>query len=106
MSLVLRSDDLPPEDRIAYIREAIWAGVLPVEIDYDRPSADIEVLCRVAQVGPVNFSSARSTPTPLRRTPTLARQDHDPKVFLAVQVSGTTMVAQGDHQAVLRRGDM
>jgi len=106
MSLVLRSDDLPPDDRIEIIRDAIWAGVLPVEIDYDRPAADIEVLCRVSEAGPVNFSSARSTPTMLRRTPGLARQDHEPTVFLAVQVSGTTMVAQGDNQAVLRAGDM
>ncbi|NUU19176.1 helix-turn-helix domain-containing protein [Cellulomonas humilata] len=106
MSLVLRSDDLPPDDRIEIIHDAIWAGVLPVEIDYDRPGPQIEVLCKVAQAGPVNFSSARSTPTMLRRTPALARQDHDPTVFLAVQVSGTTMVAQGDHQAVLRAGDM
>ncbi|WP_421735532.1 helix-turn-helix domain-containing protein [Cellulomonas sp.] len=106
MSLVLRSDDLPPDDRIEIIHDAIWAGVLPVEIDYDRPGPQIEVLCKVAQAGPVNFSSARSTPTMLRRTPTLARRDHDPTVFLAVQVSGTTMVAQGDHQAVLRAGDM
>lgn len=106
MSLVLRSDDLPPDDRIEIIHDAIWAGVLPVEIDYDRPGPQIEVLCKVAQAGPVNFSSARSTPTMLRRTPALARQDHDPTVFLAVQVSGTTMVAQGEHQAVLRAGDM
>jgi AraC-like DNA-binding protein len=41
-----------------------------------------------------------SAPTILRRPP------HDPTVFLAVQVSGTTMVAQGQHQAVLRAGDM
>ena len=106
MSLVLRSDDLPPDDRIEIIRDAIWTGVLPVEIDYDRPGPQIEVLCRSREAGPVNFSSARSTPTMLRRTPALARQDHDPKVFLAVQVSGTTMVAQGDNQAVLRAGDM
>ena len=106
MSLVLRSDDLPPDDRIEIIRDAIWTGVMPVEIDYDRPGPQIEVLCRLADVGPVNFSSARSTPTMLRRTPALARQDHDPKVFLAVQVSGTSMFAQGDNQAVLRAGDM
>jgi AraC-like DNA-binding protein len=75
MSLVLRSDDLPPDDG-------------------------------VAEAGPVNLSSARSTPSMLRRTPSPARQDHEPKVFLAVQVSGTTMVAQGSNQAVLRAGDM
>jgi len=106
LSLVLRSDDLPPDHRVELIRDAIWAGVLPVEIDYDRPGPQIEVLCRVAQAGPVNVSSARSTPSMLRRTPALARQDHEPTVFLAVQVSGTTMVAQGDNQAVLRAGDM
>jgi len=106
MSLVLRSEDLPPDDRIELIRDAIWAGVLPVEIEYDRPGPQIEVLCRVADAGPVNLSSARSTPSMLRRTPGLARQDHEPTVFLAVQVSGTTMVAQGANQAVLRAGDM
>ena len=106
MALVLRSDDLPPDDRIEIIRDAIWTTVMPVEIDYDRPGSQIEVLCRLAEAGPVNFSSARSTPTVLRRTPALARQDHDPKVFLAVQVSGTSMFAQGDNQAVLHAGDM
>ena len=106
MSLVLRSDDLPPDDRIEIIRDAIWTEVMPVEIDYDRPGPQIEVFCRLATAGPVNFSSARSTPTTLRRTPALARQDHDPKVFLAVQVSGTSMFAQGDNEAVLRAGDM
>ncbi|KQR17461.1 helix-turn-helix domain-containing protein [Cellulomonas sp. Leaf334] len=106
MSLVLRSDDLPPDDRIEIIREAIWTEVMPVEISYDRPGPQIEVVCRLATAGSVNFSSARSTPTTLRRTPALARQDHDPKVFLAVQVSGTSMFAQGDNQAVLRRGEM
>ncbi|MBO3086046.1 helix-turn-helix domain-containing protein [Cellulomonas fengjieae] len=34
------------------------------------------------------------------------RHDEDPAVFLAVQVSGSTMVAQGGSQAVLRPGDM
>lgn len=106
MALVLRSDDLPPDDRIEIIRDAIWTTVMPVEIDYDRPGPQIEVFCRLAEAGPVNFSSARSTPTALRRTPALARQDHDPKVFLAVQVSGTSMFAQGDNQAVLHAGDM
>jgi len=106
MSLVLRSDDMPPDDRIETIREAVWAGVLPVEIDYDRPADRIEVVCRVAEAGPITLSSARSTPTVLRRTPTLARREHESSVFLAVQVAGTTMVAQGDHQAVLRAGDL
>ncbi|MEZ0446328.1 helix-turn-helix domain-containing protein [Cellulomonas sp. ICMP 17802] len=64
MSLVLRSDDLPP---------------------HDRP-------------GTITFSSARSA--------SAARKDDDPTVFLAVQVSGTTVVAQGGRRAVLRTGDM
>ena len=59
-------------------------------IEYDRPGPQIEVFCRLSTAGAVNFSSARSTPTTLRRTPALARQEHDPKVFVAVQVSGTS----------------
>ena len=52
MSLVLSSDDLPPDDRVALV-------------------------C-----------------------------DQEPTVFLVVQVSGTTTVAQGEHRVVLRAGDL
>ena len=56
--------------------------------------------------GPVNFSSARSSANALAPHSALVRRDHDPQVFLAVQVAGTTVIEQAGNQAVLRPGDM
>jgi AraC-like DNA-binding protein len=106
MSLVLRSTDLPVLDRVEFIRSAIWEGVLPVEIDWNQRPQDIELVCRLAVAGPLNFSSARASGNRLRRTSHLARVDHDPRIFVAIQASGTTRVEQGANQAELRTGDM
>jgi hypothetical protein len=106
MSLVLRSTDLPVPDRVEFIRSAIWEGVLPVEIDWNQRPQDIELVCRLAVAGPLNFSSARASGNRLRRTSHLARVDHDPRIFVAIQASGTTRVEQGANQAELRTGDM
>ena len=68
MGLVLRSADLPTGDRVEFIRSAIWDGVLPVEIDWGHGAQDIDLVCRLAVAGPLNFSSARSSTNGLRRT--------------------------------------
>src|SRR3954464_3150843 len=48
----------------------------------------------------------RSTTSLLRRTARPSRTEDEPTVVLGVQAWGTTIVAQGSHQAVLRPGDM
>lgn len=106
MSVVLRSADLAPADRVDLIRDAIWASVLPVEISWQQRPEDIDLVCRMAVAGPLNFSSARSSTNGLRRTGRLARVDHDPQIFVAIQAAGTTVVEQGANQAELHRGDM
>lgn len=107
MGTVLRSADLPPADRVEFIREAIWSSVLPIEIDWEQPPDELDdLVCRLSVAGPLNFSSARSSTNGFRRTGRLARVDHEPVVFLALQVSGTTRVAQGDARAELHPGDM
>jgi AraC-like DNA-binding protein len=106
MGLVLRSADLPTEDRAEVIRGAICDGVLPVEIDWEYGAQHIDFVCRLAIAGPLNFSSARASPDRLRRTNRLSRVDHDPTVFVAIQAAGTTRVEQGANQAELHPGDM
>ena len=106
MAVILRSDDIAPNDRVEFIREAIWTGVLPVEIDWQQSAEELDLVCRIAMAGPLNFSSARSATNRIRRTGRLAKVDHDPRIFVAVQESGTTRVEQSGHQAELARGDM
>ena len=59
MSVVLNSADLAVEDRVGAIHEAICAGVLPVEIRWDRPADQIDL-----------GLSGRQIPTDTRYNPT------------------------------------
>ncbi|HSK60451.1 MAG TPA: helix-turn-helix domain-containing protein [Actinomycetospora sp.] len=104
--LSLSIADVPARDRVDFLYETIWSSVLPVEMTFSPDPAEIDVRFRVGQAGRVNFSSARSSANALHRTPQLVRRDHEPQVFLAVQVAGTTVVEQAGSQAVLRPGDM
>lgn len=106
MGLVLRSADILARDRVEFIRAAIWDSVLPVEIAWEQEPEDIDLVCRMAIAGPLNFSSARSSTNGIHRTGRLARIDHDPRIFVAIQAGGTTRVEQGANQAELHRGDM
>ena len=106
MSIVLNSDDMPVVERVDAIHEAICAGVLPVEIRWDRPADQIDLCCRLATAGPLNFNSARSSDNSLWRTSRQARSDHEPMVFVAVQGHGSSRISQGDRQTVLRPGDV
>ena len=106
MAVILRSDDIAPNDRVEFIREAICTGVLPVEIDWQQSAEELDLVCRIAMAGPLNFSSARSATNRLRRTGRLAKVDHDPQIFVAIQEAGRTRVEQSGHQAELTRGDM
>ena len=106
MSIVLRSEDMPVVERVDAIHEAICAGVLPVEIRWDRPADQIDLWCRLATAGPLNFNTARSSDNALWRTARQARSDHEPQVFVAVQGRGSSCISQGDRQTVLRPGDV
>ena len=106
MSIVLRSEDMPVVERVDAIHDAICAGVLPVEIRWDRPADQIDLWCRLATAGPLNFNTARSSDNALWRTARQARSDHEPQVFVAVQGRGSSCISQGDRQTVLRPGDV
>ena len=106
MSIVLNSNDMPVSERVDAIHDAICTGVLPVEIRWDRPADEIDLWCRLATAGPLNYNTARSSDNALWRTARQARSDHEPLVFVAVQGEGCSRVSQGDRQAVLRPGDM
>ena len=80
--------------------------MLPVEIRWDRPADQIDLRCRLATAGPLNFNSARSSDNALWRTARQARSDHEPTVFVAVQGAGSSRISQGERQTVLRPGDV
>ena len=50
--------------------------------------------------------SVRSNATKVERTPRLARDELPPCIFLGVQLAGSSLIVQGDREAVLRPGDL
>jgi AraC-like DNA-binding protein len=106
MAMILDAGRVPPRDRAAAIRELIWGSVVRVEIEHHPDPDRIAARGTISDVGGLNVCSVRSNATTVRRTPSLTHDDLVPSVFLGLQVSGCSLVVQGDREAVLRPGDL
>ena len=105
MSPVLDTAFIPPRDREEVVRNAVWKGMVVVDIDHGPPAEDIAVRIGLGTVGPLRVCSARATAVTLRRTERLAREDEEPAVTLGVQMTGSSMVVQNGRECLLRPGD-
>ncbi len=106
MTVFFDTKQVAPGDRAESVRETIWSAVVKVEIDHHPEPDEIVAVGAICSLGRLNICSVRATATTVRRTPKLARDDMEPSLFLGLQVSGSSMVIQGDRQAVLRPGDL
>lgn len=104
MSPVLDTAFIPPRDREEVVRNAVWESVVAVDIDHRPPAEDLSVRIGLGTVGPLRICSARATAVTIRRTERLAREDEEPAVFLGLQVTGTSLVAQNGRECVLGPG--
>ncbi|MFE6645205.1 helix-turn-helix domain-containing protein [Nocardioides sp. NPDC057772] len=66
----------------------------------------MRVNARIADLGALNICSVRANATTIERTPGLAADPADAFLFVGLQLSGTSIVVQGDREAVLRPGDL
>ncbi|WP_328491553.1 helix-turn-helix domain-containing protein [Streptomyces sp. NBC_00414] len=105
MSPVLDTAFIPPRDREEVVRHAVWESVVAVDIDHRPPPQDLSVRIGLGTVGPLRILSARATAVTIRRTRQLTRQDEEPAVFLGLQVTGTSLVAQNGRECVLGPGE-
>ncbi|GHB25777.1 MULTISPECIES: helix-turn-helix domain-containing protein [Streptomyces] len=105
MSPVLDTAHIPSQDREEVIRGAVWESVVAVDIDHRPPAEDISVRIGLGTIGPLRICSARATAVTVHRTEQLARKDEEPAVFLGVQMTGTSLVAQNGRECVLRPGE-
>jgi AraC-like DNA-binding protein len=105
MSPVLDTTCVPVRDREEVVRHAVWESVVAVDIDHGPPAEDISVRIGLGTVGALRICSARATAVTIHRTQRLAREDEEPAVFLGLQVTGTSLVAQNGRQCVLGPGE-
>jgi AraC-like DNA-binding protein len=106
MALIFDAQSLPPRDRAEAVRETIWASVVRVEIEHHPDPRRIAARGTISDLGRLNVCSVRSNATTIRRTPGLVRDTMPPSVFFGLQLSGSSMVIQGDREAVLQPGDL
>lgn len=102
----LDAEHFAPLDREEAIRAIIWDSVVRVEIQQQPDPARIRVKARIADLGALNICSVRANATTIERTSGLAADPTDQHLFVGLQLSGTSIVVQGDREAVLRPGDL
>jgi AraC-like DNA-binding protein len=105
MTLILDTRRIPAEDRADAVRETIARTVVHVNIDFPEPDGPV-VHGAITDIGDLKVCSVRSNATKVERTPRLARDGLPPSIFLGVQLTGSSLIVQGDREAVLRPGDL
>jgi AraC-like DNA-binding protein len=106
MTIILDAGTIAPADRAEAIRETIWNSVVRVEIEHHPEPEQIVACGEITKLGRLTISSMRSNATTVHRTPRLAKDDMAPSVFLALQLSGSSIVVQDRREAILRPGDL
>jgi AraC-like DNA-binding protein len=106
MALILDTRGFAAAERAEVVRETIASTVVPVDIDFPAESGPAAVYGAITDLGPVRVCSVRSNATRVERTPRLARDDLEPRIFLALQLAGSSLIVQDGREAVLRPGEL
>lgn len=105
MTSILDTSQFPAADRADAVRETLARVVVPVDFDFPRP-AGLVGYAAITDVGDLQVCSVRSNATKVERTPRMARDGKTPSIFLGVQLTGSSLIVQGDREAMLRPGNL
>jgi AraC-like DNA-binding protein len=106
MSFILNTSVVDEGDRAEFVHEALAQTMVPVELHWPQQPRAVNVHAIITDVGGLRVCPGRTSALRIERTPKLARDDLEPSIFLNVQLSGSSMVVQGDRQAVLHPGEL
>ncbi|MET7401073.1 helix-turn-helix domain-containing protein [Dactylosporangium sp. NPDC005572] len=104
MTTVWKAAEAPARERAAAVREAVGSRVVRVDIALPDDPGDIDVELTLSDAGPVQVLTVRSMATTVTRSPRLARDDAEPQLFLTLQGTGESAMAQHGRHARLRSG--
>lgn len=104
MTLVLDTRQMPAAERAEKIHEIIAATLVHVDMTYvqNAPRAH----GTITDLGSLGICSVRSNATTVRRTPRASQDEVAPSLFLGLQMEGSSLVVQGDREAVLAPGTL
>ena len=106
MAIILDTRRFAAVERADVVRQTIARTVVHVDSDFPAEAGPAAVYGAITDLGPVRVCSVRSNATRVERTPAFARDDLEPRIFLALQVAGSSLIVQGGREAVLRPGDL
>lgn len=106
MSFILNTSVLDEGDRAEFVHQALAQTMVPVELHWPQQPRAVNVRAIITDVGGLRICPGRTSALRIERTPKLARDDLEPSIFLNVQLSGSSMVVQGDREAVLHPGEL
>src|SRR2546430_1616128 len=105
MSVLIRTSDIPPEQRYEAWRSIVCDTLGPLDF---RSDPDVPLWGEIAagQLGPVNVGRVlTSTPHSVHRTPGLIRRGSSELYRVVLAMSGSPRLAQEDRAAQLRPGE-
>src|SRR5271169_4093380 len=106
MSFVLNSDAVDEADRAEFVHEALAMTMVPVELHWPQERRGVAAHGVITNLGHLTICSGRTSAFRVERTPALARDAMEPSIFVNVQLSGSSVVVQGDREAVLHPGSL
>jgi AraC-like DNA-binding protein len=97
---------LTANDRADAIREISWAVNGRIQVDFPSNPSRIEAVTSNSELGSLGMTAIRWNVLALRRMVRPLREDVEPHVFMVVQRSGISRVAQDGRQAEIRPRDL
>ena len=106
MSFVLNSDAVDEADRAEFVHEALAATMVPIELHWLPKATGAAARGVITNLGDLTICSGRTSAFRVERTPALAHDALEPSIFVNMQVTGSSVVVQGDQEAVLQPGGL
>jgi AraC-like DNA-binding protein len=97
---------MPPDDRLRLLRDAIASAAVPVEIEHHVGPDEVSARGAGRRLGRLSILTVTTTSLTVRRTVRLARADPDRSIVVELQLAGRRSVLQGDRRTVLSPGDL
>jgi AraC-like DNA-binding protein len=106
MPFFLNTSAVEEVDRAEFVHEALGATMVPIELHWPQERRGVIAEGVITDLGELTVCSGRTSAVKVERTPSLARDALEPCIFVNVQLTGSSMVIQGDREAVLHPGSL
>ena len=103
---VFDARQIPEADRLDVTRATVAQHYAPLEMEFAADLGPMAAHFSLTELGDLVLCSSVSTAVKLHRTAELARDDLTPSVFLALQMTGSSVVVQRGREVVLRPGEL